>query len=81
MYSICPTVSICRPAILALPPDADGLVLVGQVLPIAPIVVVALDGASGLDTEEVLCTPLWGQVAVVARVLGHLVQCDEKTAC
>ncbi len=65
MYKFTNT-SPLSPAELALSPDADDLVLVGQVLPIAPIVVVALDGVCALIIEEVLCAALRGQVTVVA---------------
>ena len=52
-------------------PDAYLLVLVGQVLPVAVVVVVGLEGAQGGLVEELSAT-LGGKVLVVAGVLGRL---------
>ncbi len=52
-------------------PDANLLVLVGQVETVPALVVVCPDGAGGLP-PEVLHAPLRGQVGVVAGVLGGL---------
>ncbi len=52
-------------------PHADHLVLIGQLLPVAVVVVVALDGPGG-GAEVVLGATLRSQVGVVARVLADL---------
>ena len=52
-------------------PDADALLLVGQLPPMAAVVVVALHGAGG-GAKEVLGAAIGGQVRVVAGVLGGL---------
>ena len=52
-------------------PDADLLLLVCQVAAVAVVVVVRLDGVGG-GAIEVLHATLWGQIGVVAGVLGHL---------
>ncbi len=56
-------------------PDADVLVLVGQVLPGAPVVVERPDHASG-EAGDVLVAPRGSQVGEVARKLAGL---REKT--
>ncbi len=52
-------------------PEADGLLLIGQ-MHAAPIVV-ALKSSGG-RAEEVLRAALWGQVGIVARILCHLIK-------
>ncbi len=49
------------------------LVLVGQVAALPVVEVVAADAVGGL-AEEVLRAALRGQVGVIARVLGHLME-------
>ena len=58
------------PAEGPLLPDADGLLLVGQVNP--PIVIVGLDCAGASGVVEVLRAPGRGEVRVRAGVLGNL---------
>ncbi len=55
---------------LALP-DADVLVLVGQVDSVA-VVEVERAHLVGGGVKEVLSATLWGQVGIVAGILGHL---------
>ena len=57
------------PAVAPLPPDADVLVLIGEVL--AAGKVVGLDGAD-VGAEVVLLAAVRGQIVVVAGVLGDL---------
>ncbi len=60
------------PAVCPLPPDADGLVLIGQVVAVAVVEVVSAHDA-GHVAKEVLGAPHRGQVRVVTAQLGHLI--------
>ncbi len=59
------------PAEVPLPPHADALVLVGEVLAVSSVEVVRLHRARG-GTEEVLRAAVGRKVVKVARVLGSL---------
>ncbi len=52
-------------------PDANCLILVGEVLSISPVVIVALHGVGG-GPEEVLSAARGSQIGIVARILRHL---------